>query len=145
MTHIDFEVDDTIARLNEGTYLVIKRPGSTCVHYAIDPAFAPMIAAGKYAEDAIVSAIFDASELRVRKSEPLTPEQHKAWLAFRASLGDDTVALERCSYSESAQAGIAAMQKEADKMLNHPAVKRAWDNFMTVWALVKDDERKTND
>jgi hypothetical protein len=33
------------------------------------------------------------------------------------------------------------MQVEADKMLTNPAVKKAWDYFMMVWALTKEQER----
>ncbi len=41
----------------KGNHLVMCYPGGTSRRFRIDPALAPMIAAGRYAEDAICRAI----------------------------------------------------------------------------------------
>ena len=56
-------------------------------------------------------------------------------------MGKEVYALEYCSYREAAEAGVKAMQDEADKMLSNPAVRKAWDYFLMVWALTKEQER----
>ena len=125
----------------KGTHLVDVYPGGSSRRFNVDPAYAPMIAAGRVAEDAISKKIMDASALRVpARDQPLTPAQLKAWKALSKAFGREQYALEWCSYREAAEAGVNAMQMEADKMLTNPAVKKAWDYFMMVWALTKQQE-----
>ena len=50
---------------------------------------------------------------------------------------------QRLRYREAAEAGVKAMQDEADKMLTNPAVKKAWDYFMMVWSLAKEQEKQS--
>jgi hypothetical protein len=131
---------DWIDSFKKGTHVIMSYPGGSSRRYNIDPAFAPMIAAGRFAEDAISKVIMDTSALRVpEKRLPLTPEQQQAWEALAAALGEERFALEWCSYREAAEAGVKAMQQEADKMLHNPAVKKAWDYFMMVWNLAKEE------
>lgn len=126
----------------KGDHLVSVYPGGASRRYKIDPAFGPMIAAGRYAEDAISKTIMDRSALRVPdKDRPLTEEQRRTWEAFSKAMGKEVYALEYCSYREAAEAGVKAMQDEADKMLSNPAVRKAWDYFLMVWALTKEQER----
>lgn len=125
-----------------GTTLTVKKKGSTLHRYNIDPAFAPMLAAGYYAEDAISNYIMEASKLRCpEKQRPLTPKQLKAWENLSKEFGVDNYALEWPSYREAAEAGTRALQIEAEKMLTNPAVKKAYDNFMLVWKLTKENEK----
>ncbi len=101
-----------------------------------------MIAAGRVAEDAISKHIMETSALRPRQDRtPLTSEQKEAWERLSKAFGDERYALEYCSYREAAEAGVKAMQLEADKLMNNPAVKKAWDYFMMVCALTKEQER----
>ena len=102
----------------------------------------PLIAAGNNAIDAISKSIMEASALRVPQERmPLTPEQAAAWEQLAATFGEERFALEWCSYREAAEAGIKAMQDEADTMLENPAVRRAWDRFMLVWQLTKENNK----
>ena len=127
----------------KGNHLVMCYPGGQSRKFNIDPAYAPMIAAGRYAEDAISKHIMEVSALRPRQDrKPLTSEQLAAWEALAAAFGEERYALEWCSYREAAEAGVKAMQDEADKMLTNPAVKKAWDYFMMVWALAKEQENR---
>lgn len=124
--------------LPKGNHLVMSYPGGTSRRFNIDPAYAPMIAAGRLAEDAISNHIMETSKLRVpNKHKPLTQEQRDAWKAFSTAMGDDMYALEWCSYREAAEAGVKAMQEEADKLMSHESVKLAFEHFLTVCELVK--------
>lgn len=128
--------------MHKGTHIVMCYPGGRSTRFNIDPAFGPMIAAGRFAEDAISQKIMDKSAMRARDNQkPLTPEQIAAWDAIKAAFGDEMYPLEYCSYREAAEAGVRAMQIEAEKMLENPSVRRAWNNFMLVWQLAKEQEK----
>jgi len=135
-----YEYDQTMMdAFPKGNHIVMCYPGGQSRRYNIDPNYAAMIAAGRVAEDAISKVIMDASALRVpARDQPLTPEQLKAWKALAKTFGKEQYALEWCSYREAAEAGVAAMQAEADKLMQHPSVKKAFDRFLTVCALTKD-------
>lgn len=128
---------------HKGTHLVMVYPGGASRRYNIDPNYAAMIAAGRVAEDIISKTIMDASALRVpARDQPLTPEQLAAWQALAKAFGREQYALEWCSYREAAEAGVAAMQAEADKLLQHEAVRQAYDHFMFMAKLAYDEDKK---
>ena len=122
-----------------GSHVVVCNPTSGMRIYNIDPDFASMIAAGTYATDAIVNKIMAASALETSK-KLLTEEQRAAWQALAKSFGDDLFPLQYPSYRDAAQAGVKAMQAEAEKMLSNPAVRRAWDNFMLLCKLTMEQK-----
>ena len=113
-------------------------PGGSSRRFNIDPAYAPMIAAARVAEDAISKSIMDASALRVpARDQPLTPAQSKAWKALAKAFGREQYALEWCSYREAAEAGVNAMQAEAEKLMQHDSVKQAYEHFLLLCELTK--------
>ena len=119
-------------------------PGGRSTRYNIEPAYAPMIAAGRVAEDAISKSIMDASALRVpKRDEPLTPAQLKAWKALAKEFGSERYALEWCSYREAAEAGVKAMQAEADKLMTNPSVRKAYEHFLLLCELTKDHNEQS--
>lgn len=121
-----------------GTHLVHSCPGGSSRRFNIDPAYAPMIAAGRVAEDAISKSIMDASALRVpKRDEPLTPAQLKAWKALAKAFGREQYALEWCSYREAAEAGVKAMQAEAEALLTNQSVRAAYEHFLLLCELSK--------
>ena len=123
----------------KGTHLVQVYPGGASRRFNIDPAYAPMIAAGRVAEDAISKKIMEASALRVpERDKPLTPEQLTAWKALAKAFGQEQYALEWCSYREAAEAGVKAMQEEAEKLLSNPIVKQAYDRFLFIAELTRE-------
>lgn len=135
--------NDLLDSFPKGDHLVSVYPGGSSRRFKIDPAFAPMIAAGRYAEDAISKHIMEVSAMRPRSDrKPLTPEQKTAWENLTKAFGEERYALEYCSYREAAEAGVKAMQDEADEMLQNPAVKKAWDYFMMVWQLTKEHNER---
>jgi hypothetical protein len=131
---------DLLDSFNKGAHIVMSYPGGSSRRYNIDPAFGPMIAAGRYAEDAISKELMRASDMRPRET-PMTQEQRDAWEHLIKLFGPSARTLEWPSAREACEAGVNAMQAEADKMLTNPAVKKAWDYFMMVWSLTKEQER----
>jgi hypothetical protein len=123
----------------KGTHLVQSYPGGSMRRFNIDPAYAPMIAAGRVAEDAISKKIMEASALRVpERQKPLTPAQEKAWKALAKAFGEERYALEWCSYREAAEAGVKAMTDEAEKLLTNPIVRQAYERFLFIAELTKE-------
>jgi hypothetical protein len=122
----------------KGTHLVDVYPGGSSRRFNIDPAYAPMIAAGRVAEDAISKKIMDASALRIGKERKLTAEQKEAWERLSASFGQERFPLEYCSYREAAEAGVKAMQEEAEKFLQHESVRKAYNHFLLMCELTKE-------
>ena len=121
---------------SKGTHIVMCYPGGQSRRYNIDPNYAAMIAAGRVAEDAICDALRKASEMKPQRT-PITPGQKKAWEKLAKEFGDDLCPLIYGSIRDHAQAGVKAMQEEADKLMTHPAVRDAYEQFQTVCNLVK--------
>lgn len=127
----------------KGTHLVQSYPGGSSRRFNIDPAYAPMIAAGRVAEDVISKRIMDATEIRRNtrnKETPLTPGQRDAWNKLIEEFGPDAKQLEWPSARECAEEAVKAMTVEAEKLLQHPAARKAYDNFLLVCAIVKEKE-----
>ena len=110
--------------------------------FNIDPNYAAMIAAGRVAEDAISRAIHKASELSPQRT-PLTEGQRKAWENLAKEFGQDLCTLQGASTRDIAEAGVKAMQEEADKLMTNPAVKKAYEHFMLVCELTKEQNEIT--
>jgi hypothetical protein len=124
----------------KGNHLVMCYPGGSSRRYNIDPALAPMIAAGRFAEDAMSSALVRASEMRPGK-KPVTEKQNKAWRALASAFGDERYYIEIPSAREVAEAGLQAMEAEAVKLLEHPMVQAAYEEFMATCKLVVEQNK----
>jgi hypothetical protein len=123
----------------KGAHIVMCYPGGQSRRYGIDPAYAPMIAAGRVAEDAIRKAIYDLSEARP-KERPITPQQRKAWEEMKRVFGDELFSLTFSSTHDLAEAGVKAMQEEAMKLMQHPAVRDAYEQFQLVCKLTMEKQ-----
>jgi len=140
VSYYDANVMDAIP---EGAHLIVKRPGSTSRRYNVDTAIAPMIAAGIYAEDAITNALAERSKLRIPNiTKPITSEQRAAWEHLAKLFGDDIFPLEWPSYRESAEAGVKALQVEAENLLVNPGVRKAYEHFLLVCKLANTNPPK---
>jgi hypothetical protein len=126
----------------KGSHLVISYPGGKSTRYNIDPNYAAMIAAGRVAEDAISQAVVKASEMRPRRA-PITEKQKKAWENLSKAFGDDRYYIELPSAREIAEEGVKAMAVEAEQLLTHAAVRKAYDHFMLICQLVKDNKKES--
>jgi hypothetical protein len=119
-----------------GNHLIMCYPGGRSTRYNVNPALAPMIAAGRVAEDRMSEAVRKASEMRPRR-HPLTEKQQKAWANLNRALGDDVYTIEVASAREIADAGLKAMQAEAEQLMTNPAVRLAYEQFLIVCELTK--------
>jgi hypothetical protein len=139
-----YEHDQTLMdSFSKGTHLVDVYPGGSSRRYNIDPAYAPMIAAGRVAEDAISKHIMQVSKLRMPSREkPLTDKQRAAWHALAEAMGKEAYALEYCSYREAAEEGVKAMQVEVEKLLTNESVRQAYEHFLLLCELTKKHEAK---
>ena len=124
--------------LPKGTHLIMCYPGGQSTRYKIDPNYAALIAAGRVAEDALSNAIHKASELRPQKS-PITPGQKKAWEKLAKEFGDELATLQINSTRDIAEAGLKALEAEAIKLMKHESVKRAYEQFLLVCELTKEN------
>jgi len=129
--------NDLMDAFTKGTHLVQVYPGGASRRYNIDPAYAPMIAASRVAEDAICRAISEASELRPKQT-PITEGQRKAWKKLAQEFGDELCTLQGLSVRDCAEAGVQAMMLEADKLLANPTVRKAYEKFLFVSELSKE-------
>lgn len=131
--------NDLMDSFHKGNHLVMVYPGGTSRRFNIEPALAPMIAAGRYAEDAVCKAMMDASELKPQRT-PLTLEQKKAWRALADAFGDELCTLSSGSVRDYAEAAVNAMQAEADKLMQNEAVRKAYEQFLLVCELTKGNQ-----
>lgn len=136
--------NDFLDSFTKGTHLVMSYPGGSSRRFNINPAYAPMIAAGRVAEDAISKALMRASDLRP-KERPITQEQKDAWEHLVKVFGPEARYLEWPSAREASEAAVNAMVLEAEKLLEHPSVRKAYNRFLLVCALTKDHTAKTQD
>ena len=129
--------NDLLDSFTKGTHLVMSYPGGQSRCFNIDPNYAAMIAAGRVAEDAICRAISKASEMKPQRT-PITPGQKKAWEKLAKEFGDELCPLTYGSYREHAEAGVKAMQEEADKLMKHASVRKAYEHFILMCELTKE-------
>jgi hypothetical protein len=121
----------------KGTHLVQSYPGGSSRRFNIDPAYAPMIAAGRVAEDVISKKLMQASDLRPKRA-PMTPKQIEAWNNLVKEFGEEARTLEWPSAREACEAAVKAMQEEADKLLTNPMVRKAYERFLFVAELTRE-------
>ena len=125
-----------------GNHLVMCYPGGTSRRFNVEPNHAAMIAAGRVAEDVISQAVVKASEMRPH-NRPITEKQKKAWENLAKAFGDDRYYIEIPSAREIAEAGVKAMQEEADKLMVHESVRKAYDHFQLMCKLVNETEAQS--
>jgi hypothetical protein len=123
----------------KGTHIVMCYPGGQSRRYSIDANYAAMIAAGRVAEDAVCQAINKASEMRPQRT-PITPGQQRAWRKLAREFGDELCTLQAACTRDIAEAGVRAMQAEADKLMQNDAVRQAYEQFQLVCALTKNQK-----
>ena len=134
-----YEYDsDLMSAMPKGTHIIMSYPGGSSTRYNIDPNYAAMIAAGRVAEDAISSAVVKASEMRPR-NKPITEEQRAAWDKMTEVFDTDRFYIELPSAREIAEEGVKAMMQEADKLMEHDSVRKAYEHFILMCQLVKEN------
>jgi hypothetical protein len=132
---------DLVNALPKGSHLLIVYPGGSSTRYNITPAYAPLIAASRVAEDTISDAIRKASELHPRNT-PITEGQQRAWKKLAKEFGDELPTLQINSARDIAQAGVNALQEEANKLMKHESVRQAYEHFLLVCELTKEHNER---
>jgi hypothetical protein len=133
-----YEYDNELLdALPKGTHLVICYPGGKSTRYNIDPNYAAMIAAGRLAEDAITQSIQHSTELRPM-NRAMDEDLQRRWKEFIATVPDQfRFMFTHGSAHDAAEAGVRAMQAEADRLMQNEAVRRAYEQFQLVCELTK--------
>lgn len=129
--------NDLLDSFPKGSHLVLCYPGGQSRRFNVDPNYAAMIAAGRVAEDAICEAMRKASELRPQRT-PITPGQKKAWEKLAKEFGDELATLTLGSARDHVEAGVKAMQEEANKLMQHESVRKAYEHFQLMCELSKE-------
>lgn len=141
--HPVYEYDSTLLdSFPQGSHLVLVYPGGQSRRFNVEPNHAAMIAAGRVAEDAMCTAISKASEMRPQQT-PLTEGQRRAWKKLAKEFGNDLATLQINSARDIAEAGLQALQAEADKLMQHQSVRDAYNQFLLVCELTKRRENGT--
>jgi hypothetical protein len=125
--------------LPPGHHLVSVRPGQESLRCNIEPARAPMIAAGMLAEEAMSRAIYNAMELRPAPIR-LTARQQTLMKELTESMNRQDLGWRRASAAEAAQAGVRALQEEAERLLENAAVRQAYQDFLLLCELTKKEQ-----
>ena len=124
----------------KGSTLVICHPGGQSRRFNIDPDYAALIAAARVAEEAMIQAMGKASELKPQKT-PITFAQQRAWKGLARAFGTELCTLNGASSYDIVQAGLKALEQEAANLLTNEAVKAAYDQFLFVCALTKQQRK----
>ncbi len=133
-----YEYDQTLMdAFPMGSHMIQVYKGGRITRYNVDPTYAPMIAAGRVAEEAMCDAMLKASELQPMKT-PITEGQQKAWKKLAKEFGDELATLKRPSTRDCVEAGVKAMMEEAEKLMQNPSVKKAYEHFLLVCELTKE-------
>lgn len=130
---------DYLDSFPKGNHLVMCYPGGKSRRFNINPNYAAMIAAGRVAEDKMCAALVKASEMKPSKT-PLTPGQIAAWNKLKEEFGDEMFGLRGVSIRDCVEAGIQALIEEADSLMKNPAVKNAYEHFLMVCQLSRDQK-----
>jgi len=128
---------DWMDSFGKGTHLLMVYPDGQSRKFNINPDYAGLIAASRVAEDAMIQAMHKASELKPVRT-PITEGQRKAWKKLAKEFGDELCPLSYGSSHDIAEAGIKALQKEADVLYSNPAVKAAYEHFILLCELTKE-------
>lgn len=130
---------DYLLSFTRGNHLVMCYPGGKSTHYNIDPAFAPMIAASRFAEDKMREAVYEAASMhrQEHRDTELTPEQLRAWRKFEKVMGERGRYVQFKSTHDIVKTGLQVLEKEAAELMTHPAVRDAYEQFQAVCKLVK--------
>ena len=127
---------DMFDAMPNGTHLVMCYPGGQSKRYNINPNHAALLAASRVAEDVMSRALYETSEMRPRRT-PITEEQQKAWEHLVKVFGEEARCLQYPSARDIAEAGVKALQAEADKLMQHESVRHAYQQFLLVCELTK--------
>ena len=126
----------------KGNHLVICYPGGKSTKYNVDPNRAALIAAGFMAKDKMVKAIYEAAKMHRQEHEgnALTNEQLCAWNKFAKVMGERGRYIQFQSSYDIIEVGMKELEDEAAELMTHPAVKDAYEQFLLVCKMIKENK-----
>jgi hypothetical protein len=127
--------------LEEGYHLIYSKPGYRTTQKLINPDYAKLIGACYVAEQTLTHELMQSLKMRPTQP-PLTEEQIQAWDNLEKSFKNTKVLIEYPSVKECVIRTMKIMQEEADKLMTNPTVRKAYENFMLVCELSKNQETK---
>ena len=130
---------DLLDSFSKGAHLVITYPGGQSRRYNVEPNYAAMIAAGRIAQEKIAEALRKASDLRPSRGA-ITEGQRKAWEKLSEEFGEDAHTLTWPSAMDASEEAVKAMMQEADNLIKHPGVRKAYEHFLLMCELTKEQE-----
>ena len=120
-----------------GASLVICEPGVMTKYYRIDPATAPLIAASMESKRIMSKVLMNELSLRPSKTAH-TEEQVAAWKKLSETFGEEIHPLQWPSVHAAVDEAMKVLHKDAQRMLEYPAVKKAYEEFLLVYNLTKE-------
>jgi hypothetical protein len=69
---------------------------------------------------------------------PITEAQRDAWRKLADAFGNELCTLHGLSVHDCAEAGVKAMMEEADKLMTNPSVRKAFERFLLIASLSKE-------
>lgn len=121
-----------------GSTLSVVRPNGTSRVFNIEPEFAPITAAALHARQEITDAILQAATARPA-TQVLSDEQREAWNNFIKVMGVRGRYIEYPSAMEVCDVVTQTLESEAKKMLEVPAVKEAYEHFLFLYKITKEN------
>ena len=137
---------DLLDSFRHGNHLVMSYPGGQSRAYNIDPNYAALIAAARVAQEPMHKAINDAAKMKSDQWNDvvLNNEQFEAWNHFAKVMGERGRYVYYNSVHDIAEAGIKALEQEAAKLMEHPAVQDAYEKFQLMCKLTKEQQNGNN-
>ena len=137
---------DLLDSFRHGNHLVMSYPGGQSRTYNIDPNYAALIAAARVAQEPMHKAINDAAKMKSDQWNDvvLNNEQFEAWNHFAKVMGERGRYVYYNSVHDIAEAGIKALEQEAAKLMEHPAVQDAYEKFQLMCKLTKEQQNGNN-
>lgn len=135
-----YDLDTHVLKPDDCPSLMTKFQGWTFYNYKIDPNWASLLAATRIFETELQKHILHASEFRPQHSEPLNEEQLEAFENLKKVLGDKAYYLHSPSIVDSTREGLKFLQERVKELHEHPMVKEAFEQYVTVLELAKASE-----
>jgi hypothetical protein len=125
--------------LKDGCTLIVKNKGATAfITKDITPDNVAMLAAMVYAREALISAMHKTCEARPGRA-PISEEEQQAWENLKKAMGDSAYYILYPSLHEIAEKATENMRQQAEQLLTNEAVRNAYEHFLLLAKLSKDE------
>ena len=136
---VKYHDDRLLSSFTSGATLVVKKDNATMYRRDIEVDTLPLYAAAVYMENTLRDIIAQSSKAKFPKDKVHdTPAVLEAWDNLQTAMGDKLFYLQYPSIHDIAEEISKALQQEASALLQYPAVKHAYENFLTACRLCKD-------